>query len=135
MAPSLVSGQPWRWRAAQVVPWLLLAVGLAWWRCPVAELLGVPCPGCGLTRAVLALATGDVARALSVHPLSPVVVPFGAWLAHGELARNRRAATPRQRRARASLGAALIALLLGVWLARFFGAFGGPVSVASHLHG
>src|SRR5262245_14650085 len=105
MAPSHVSGQ--HGRVAPVALWLLVA-GLAWWRCPIAELLGVPCPGCGLTRAALALATGDVARALSLHPLSPIAVPFGAWLAHGELARNQGLATPRQRRSRPWLGAAFI---------------------------
>jgi hypothetical protein len=115
-----------------------LAVGLlAFWRCPFAALLGVPCPGCGLTRAALALVEGDVARAVELHPLLPVLMPLGAWLACAELLTERGAAAPRarQRGVRELFGGALVALLLGVWIARFFGAFGGPVSVASHLRG
>ncbi len=37
--------------------------------CPVALVFGVPCPGCGLTRAVLLLFRGDFAGAFSMHPL------------------------------------------------------------------
>src|SRR4051794_13966871 len=48
------------------------------WRCPVAELLGVPCPGCGLTRAALALSQGDFAAALHLQPLSPLALPLAA---------------------------------------------------------
>jgi uncharacterized membrane protein YraQ (UPF0718 family) len=34
---------------------------------------------------------------------------------------------------RQPLAALLLALLIGVWTARFFGAFGGPVRVVSHF--
>lgn len=37
--------------------------------CPIKALLGVPCPGCGMTRAVLALLRLDFAGAASMHPL------------------------------------------------------------------
>ncbi len=33
--------------------------------CPVSVLTGLPCPGCGMARAVVALARGDVAAALA----------------------------------------------------------------------
>ena len=36
--------------------------------CPTALLLGIPCPGCGLTRATLALLRGDIAGALPSSP-------------------------------------------------------------------
>lgn len=37
--------------------------------CPFRFLLGVSCPGCGMTRAWLAFLTGDVERALALNPL------------------------------------------------------------------
>jgi len=38
--------------------------------CLVHRALGVPCPGCGFTRALLALARGDLAASLTLHPLA-----------------------------------------------------------------
>lgn len=105
--------------------------------CPSATLLGVPCPGCGLTRATLALLHGDVASALRLHPLAPVIAPlfFGALFAaaFGYVAGPTRP-LPRLRIPNRVLTPAawlLFVLVLGVWVARFFGAFGGPVPVHS----
>lgn len=106
--------------------------------CPTATLLGIPCPGCGLTRATLALLHGDLARAVRFHPLSPVIVPLLAGLfasATWHFVRGPSAVSPpvvalppRVVNAGAAL---LFVLVLGVWVARFFGAFGGPVPVRS----
>jgi len=41
--------------------------------CPFRQLTGLPCPGCGMTRALNALAHGQWELALSFHPLSPIV--------------------------------------------------------------
>lgn len=43
--------------------------------CFFKSVYGVPCPGCGMSRALLALAGGDIALAFSFHPLVPLV-PF-----------------------------------------------------------
>lgn len=48
--------------------------------CPVALLTGTPCPGCGLTRAAVALARGDLAAAWTAHPLAGAVVAVTATL-------------------------------------------------------
>ena len=37
--------------------------------CVFRLVTGIPCPGCGMTRAVLALLCGDVPAALAYHPL------------------------------------------------------------------
>jgi hypothetical protein len=47
--------------------------------CPAKNLFGVPCPGCGLTRATAALLGGDWSAAFALHPLFPVIVPLVAW--------------------------------------------------------
>lgn len=37
--------------------------------CIFRSIIGLPCPGCGLTRAFLAVMRGDPAAAFSAHPL------------------------------------------------------------------
>jgi hypothetical protein len=46
--------------------------------CLLKRALGVPCPGCGFTRALLALARGDVRASLGLHPLALPGVALGA---------------------------------------------------------
>ncbi|HEY4103302.1 MAG TPA: DUF2752 domain-containing protein [Polyangiaceae bacterium] len=104
--------------------------------CPMAGVLGIPCPGCGLTRATLALLHGDVQRAWSLHPLVFVISPLFAWLtasAAFTFVRGPRKATNfkpwlASRSATVFLLGLLVATLL-VWGARFLGYFGGPTPV------
>ncbi len=42
--------------------------------CPWRRLTGINCPGCGATRGIMALLRGDVSQALTLHPLSPVLL-------------------------------------------------------------
>jgi hypothetical protein len=99
--------------------------------CLSATVFHVPCPGCGMTRAMLALLQGDGAAALAFHPLSIVVVPLAGVFAVEHAARyigtGRVFAPPARWRDVLLAGAA--ALLIGVWISRFFGAFGGPVPI------
>lgn len=44
--------------------------------CPFRGLTGLPCPLCGLTRAMFLLAKGHVAEALALHPFSPLAAGF-----------------------------------------------------------
>jgi hypothetical protein len=43
---------------------------LAFLPCPVHSITGVECPGCGMTRACIALAGGDIRQALRYNPFS-----------------------------------------------------------------
>lgn len=43
--------------------------------CPIHERLGVVCPGCGGTRAILALLHGDVSKAFHFNPLLVMILP------------------------------------------------------------
>ncbi len=102
--------------------------------CPVAGILHVPCPGCGMTRATLAALVGDIRLSLRLHPLALLITPYvmlvmarNTWgyLARGRWGEGDAASHPLWTWSAGILGVAMIAL----WIARFFGAFGGPVSV------
>lgn len=48
--------------------------------CPLLELTGIPCPTCGGTRALLALAAADLPAALAWNPLVAVAgIVAAAW--------------------------------------------------------
>ncbi|HLV22271.1 MAG TPA: DUF2752 domain-containing protein [Polyangiaceae bacterium] len=109
----------------------VLALGLP--ICPAAAVFGIPCPGCGLTRATLALARGHFGEALHLHPLVPLLAPlYLGLLVYGcrsFLAQAPRAADAVLDRRLTWLAGGSLVLLLLVWIARFFGYFGGPVPV------
>lgn len=44
--------------------------------CPFFRLTGVPCPGCGLTRACLLLLKGDIRASIKFHAFAPIFVVF-----------------------------------------------------------
>jgi hypothetical protein len=105
----------------------------------MAGSFGVPCPGCGLTRATLALLHGDLRAALRFHPLvwllTPLFVGFMS-VATWELLRD--PAKPRNRsrfrwhgRGTSAVAFVVLVLTFGVWAARFAGYFGGPVPVTT----
>lgn len=84
--------------------------------CVFHLLTGLHCPGCGLARALHALAHGDVARAWAMHPLLLVALPLLALM----LAQwaTRRAWMPMALRRRVSNGTTWIAVLLAFGVLR-----------------
>jgi hypothetical protein len=126
-ARGSATGRAARVLAVMAAAGALLLSGLP--LCPVAYLGGVPCPGCGLTRAGLCLLRGDLRAAVELSPLSPIVVPFvGVVVARAFwLYLRGRAELPPRWVTRGALG--LWALLIVVWGLRFLGWFGGPVGV------
>ena len=46
------------------------------YKCPFKALTGIPCPGCGMTRAVLFACKGDFRKAFHYHPLWIIAVPL-----------------------------------------------------------
>ena len=102
------------------------------WYCPIARLTHHPCPTCGLSRAVAYCFVGQYRYAFAQHPLFVVVVPFVAIVASlelstyvwtGELGRWTK------KRPIGIIAFVLAAALFALWIARFFGLFGGPVVV------
>lgn len=80
--------------------------------------LGLPCPGCGLTRGLAHLLRGDLASMLTLHPLAPLVLAdaaagWGLWglVVHG-------LAPPPPARALRAVLLAQLALFVGLWLGR-----------------
>lgn len=66
--------------------WIAAAVGVAIWgslillgvyRCPIYATLGIPCAGCGMTRAVRCLLQLDFAGAWQNHPGVYALLAFG----------------------------------------------------------
>ena len=98
--------------------------------CPIALVGRIPCPGCGLTRAALALVRGDLAEATRLNPLAVVVVPVSAALfSYGALRYVRDGRARLGERGPSIVGGALGLGLAIVWLLRWFGLFGGPVPI------
>jgi hypothetical protein len=103
--------------------------------CMFARLTHHPCPGCGSTRAVIALLHGDVHGVLANNPIGPAVaILIGifaaqAWISllrwgdFRDAGKGRLASLLK----RALMVLAVLEVIL--WIARFFGFFGGPVSV------
>lgn len=52
--------------------------------CPFRRLTGLPCPGCGMTRAAGHLLRGEFREALRDHPLVPLImaIAIGGVLKH-----------------------------------------------------
>ncbi len=48
--------------------------------CPMRNLFGIPCPGCGLTRATVALLHFHFAESIAIHPLAIVITPIVGWI-------------------------------------------------------
>jgi hypothetical protein len=127
--PPAVGGRAARVGALAAIAGALLVSGLP--LCPFAYFSGVPCPGCGLTRAGLCLLRGDVQGAMALSPLAPIVVPFvGLVVARAFWLYVRgRAELPPRWVTRGAL--ALWAGMIVVWALRFTGMMGGPVHVTS----
>ena len=48
--------------------------------CPLRAVTGIPCPSCGLTRALAQLERGHLAEALKFHPFSPLILALALAL-------------------------------------------------------
>lgn len=81
--------------------WVILAHwvppdGVEFSICAFRRLTGIPCPGCGMTRAFAHLAKGHLAEGLHLHPLAPLLAVEAAalWGVWGWAIRRRRSFLP-----------------------------------------
>jgi len=103
--------------------------------CGFAHMFHMPCPGCGSTRAMLALASGDLAGTIRFNPLAPFMTACIVALLFQAVASVLRTGTFRdvgdgRLGLVVSRGVLVIAALeVALWIARFGGFLGGPVPV------
>ncbi len=71
--------------AVTVVQVALTATGAIAWQCPVKSTLGVVCPGCGLTRAMVLFAQGHWKAAIDLHAFAPIFFGIGIFLLIGSI--------------------------------------------------
>ena len=55
---------------------LIVLVILLLWGCPFWIIIGVPCPGCGITRAWMLAVRGNLGEAFAMHPLYLLSLPM-----------------------------------------------------------
>lgn len=98
--------------------------------CPTAAIFRVPCPGCGLTRATLALAHGDIVAATAFNPVAFIVCPlFVGAFAYAAYRYVRRGSVGADSWGAGPMLVVTMGVLTAIWIARWFGFFGGPVPV------
>lgn len=61
--------------AFAAVQLIMTGNGLPGWQCPVLQTIGYPCPGCGLSRAAVALLRGEWSLSLTLHAFAPILLP------------------------------------------------------------
>ena len=69
---------PWVRRAALVglvASFVFPTAGLGVDLCPIHRVTGLPCPGCGVTRALASLSQGDLSLAVGLNPFVLVLWP------------------------------------------------------------
>ena len=122
--------------ALAALVWLAAALpaALRWQQCGFARMFHMPCPGCGMTRAVTLLLAGDWRGSLHMHPLALPVIAAGAAFALATVWTTYVYGWPmvhKSRLGRAALVALAVAYAASIllWILRWLGYFGGPVSV------
>jgi hypothetical protein len=88
--------------------------------CLMRRVLGIPCPGCGMTRAFAHLAKGEWSAALADHPLAPALaLELGLlWMAWGAVLAGRPVFAGRRSSWVAPLAIGNLAVLWALWLGR-----------------
>ena len=102
-------------RLSRLLPWLIPLAGAAALSflvgCPLRQLLGIGCPLCGMSRALLSAAQLAFAEAFRFHPLWPAVIPVSAAAVWME---RRRPGSAK------GLGIAVLVLALAVYAIRLW---------------
>lgn len=74
---------------AFVIYYVVVAFVLNQPTCIFRNTIGIPCPGCGMTRSYIHLLHGDIAGAWEMHPLFGLVPILGVFAASDYILRKR----------------------------------------------
>jgi hypothetical protein len=103
----------------------LSIAGLFSWECPILAATGMPCPGCGLTRASMQLLHGNIVPSLRTHAFAPIfLLAFAVMflaLILPEKYRQFLLSSVRQLETRSGLTSFLLFGLMAYWLVRLMG--------------
>ncbi len=100
----------------------------------MALIFGMPCPGCGITRAFCYAAHGHFREAFGFHLLWPVVLAYLAFLWGYKIVENLRGEAPKLPTYR--IGGTAILVLLGFWGLRLVWFFShGGLAIMAHDNG
>lgn len=75
----------WVITTAGIIQVSLTALAMPAWQSPLHRLFGIPDPGCGLTRAIVALLRGDWQTSLTFHAFAPLFIVALALIAGGAM--------------------------------------------------
>lgn len=123
LAPLIASRHPGIALAgAAVLHAGLVFLGLPGWHCPLRYGLGIPCPGCGLSRAMAALVHGDWRTSLTFHAFAPffligLMIVIGSALLPSQPRKRLVLGLDRLER-RTQIGSILLLVFMLYWLAR-----------------
>jgi|HigsolmetaAR202D_1030399.scaffolds.fasta_scaffold00023_21 Protein of unknown function (DUF2752). len=101
----------------------LVAAGLPSLPCPLLHSVGIPCPGCGISRACIALLRGDWQEMATLHFFAPLVMVVLALLVFAAfLPDSRRSAfidLVRRFEQHTAAGLILFIVFIAYWIFRF----------------
>jgi len=84
--------------------------------CPIRLITGVPCPGCGLTRAFCFMTHGHFREAMSFNALAPLVLAYMAFLWGYKVIETVRGAAPKL--PVYTIGGTACTTVVAFWIAR-----------------
>jgi hypothetical protein len=103
----------------------LSLAGLPAWNCPIRVATGIPCPGCGITRATIQFLHGDIALSLRTHAFAPILLLSIVFMVSALFLpeRNRKSLISiyRNMETRYGLTAYLMSALMLYWFVRLMG--------------
>jgi len=59
--------------------------------CLIAKIFGMPCPGCGMSRAVFLMFNGKISESIAMHPVLPLLIVFVIYAGIRKYVMNNRA--------------------------------------------